>query len=78
MPKVQIDKLALRLANADRRQGERLAEKLATALAEISAEKDLPERKEMVRVRVHPAPGAAVENLTKQIMRELMSELRRS
>jgi len=78
MPEVQIDKLTLRLANADRSQGERLAQKLASALAKISLESDLPVRKESVRVRVQPAPGAAAEHLARQIVHELISELRRS
>lgn len=78
MPEVRIDKLALRVAGIDHRQGKRLAEKFAAGLNRISVEEGWPERTEVIRLSVQASPGASAERLAEELIDKLTRELRRS
>jgi hypothetical protein len=78
MADVHIDKLALKLSGMKGNDGKLLAEKLGAALGTLCAQNDLPERREMVRVRMQPAQGAGPDQVAELTVRELMRELRRS
>jgi hypothetical protein len=73
-----IDRIVLRAGEMEPRVAKRLAEQVAAALQRSSPAGDLPQRSELVRLQVRPAPGASLDQLTQLITAELMRELRRS
>jgi hypothetical protein len=78
MPEVRIERLALKAHGLDERAAKRLAAQVAAGLERAPLADDLPQRAELVRLRVNAAPGASAERLSGQIIAELMRELRRS
>jgi hypothetical protein len=78
MPEVRIERLALKAHGLDERAAKRLAAQVAAGLERAPFASDLPQRAELVRLRVNAAPGATAERLSGQIIAELMRELRRS
>ena len=77
-PGVTIDRIVLRAGEMEPRVAKRLAEQVAAGLERSTLAGDLPQRAELVRLQVRPAPGASVDQLTQMIVAELMRELRRS
>lgn len=75
---LMIDRIVLRAGQMEPRVAHRLAEKVAAALERAPFAGDLPQRAELVRLEVRPAPGATLDQLTQIIVAELMRELRRS
>ena len=73
-----IDRIVLRVGEMEPRVAQRLAEQVAAALERAPLAGDLPQRAELVRLEVRPAPGASFDQLTQMIVAELMRELRRS
>jgi hypothetical protein len=78
MPEIKIDRLVLKTAAMDQQAAKRLAEQVAAGLERAPLPGELPQRAELVRLQVRAAPGASTEGLSKQILSELMRELRRS
>jgi hypothetical protein len=60
------------------RVAKRLAEQVAAGLERSTLPGALPQRAELVRLQVRPAPGATTDQLTHMIVAELMRELHRS
>jgi len=77
-PDVMIDRIVLRAGEMEPRVAKRLAEQVAAGLERSTLAGDLPQRGELVRLHVRPAPGASLDQLTQLIVAELMRELRRS
>lgn len=77
-PGVTIDRIVLRAGEMEPRVAKRLAEQVAAGLERSTLAGDLPQRAELVRLQVRPAPGASMDQLTQMIVAELMRELRRS
>jgi len=77
-PDVTIDRIVLRAGEMEPRVAKRLAEQVAAGLERSTLAGDLPQRAELVRLQVRPAPGASMDQLTQMIVAELMRELRRS
>ena len=77
-PDVMIDRIVLRAGEMEPRVAKRLAEQVAVGLERATLAGDLPQRAELVRLQVRPAPGASMDQLTQMIVAELMRELRRS
>jgi hypothetical protein len=77
-PGLTIDRIVLRAGEMEPRVARRLAEQVAAGLERSTLAGDLPQRGELVRLQVHPAPGATLDQLTQLIVAELMRELRRS
>jgi hypothetical protein len=75
---VMIDRIVLRAEHMEPHIAKRLAEQVAEALERAPFAADLPQRAEMVRLEVRPAPGASLDQLTGMIIADLMRELRRS
>jgi hypothetical protein len=73
-----IDRIVLRAGHMEPHIANRLAEQVAAALERAPFAADLPQRAELVRCEVRPAPGESLDQLTRMIVAELMSELRRS
>jgi hypothetical protein len=78
MAEMHIERLALKLSGIDERGARRLAEQVAAGLERLPLAGQLPDRLELVRVRVNPAPEATQDQLADQIVAELIRELRRS
>jgi len=75
---LMIDRIVLRAGEMEPRVAKRLAEQVAAGLERSTLAGDLPQRAELVRLQVRPAPGATMDQLTQMIVAELMRELRRS
>jgi hypothetical protein len=75
---LMIERIILRAGQMDPRVAHRLAGQVASALERAPLAGDLPQRAELVRLEVRPAPGATLDQLTQMIVAELMRELRRS
>jgi hypothetical protein len=75
---MMIDRIVLRAGEMEPRVAKRLAEQVAAGLERSTLAGDLPQRAELVRLQVRSAPGATMDQLTHQIIAELMRELRRS
>lgn len=75
---VMIDRIVLRAGHMEPHIANRLAEQVAAALERAPFAGDLPQRAELVRLEVRPAPGASLDQLTGTIIAELMRELSRS
>jgi len=75
---LMIDRIVLRAGEMEPRVAKRLAEQVAAALERAPFAGDLPQRAELVRLEVRPAPGASLDQLTQIIVAELMRQLRRS
>jgi hypothetical protein len=75
---VTVDRIVLRAGEMEPRVAKRLAEQVAAGLERSTLAADLPQRAELVRLQVRPAPGASMDQLTQMIVAELMRELRRS
>jgi tripartite-type tricarboxylate transporter receptor subunit TctC len=78
MPEVKIERLALKLQSGDEKSARRLAEQVGAALERAPIAADLPQRTELVRMWIGMAPGASADQVARQIVSELMRELRRS
>jgi hypothetical protein len=75
MSEVRVDRLALKLAGLDPREGERLAKAVRAGFERMPIAADLPQRTELVRIEVRAAPGASSEAIGAQIMSALAREL---
>jgi hypothetical protein len=73
-----IDRIVLHAGDMEPRVARRLAEQVAAELERSTLAGDLPQRGELVRLQVRPAPGASLDQLSQLIVAELMRELHRS
>jgi hypothetical protein len=73
-----IDRIVLHAGEMEPRVARRLAEQVAAGLERSTLAGDLPQRGELVRLQVRPAPGASLDQLSQLIVAELMRELHRS
>jgi hypothetical protein len=78
VPDMKVDQLVMKAGTMDPKAAKRLAEAVAAGLERAPLPGDLPQRAELVRLQVRPAPGTTTEKLAQQILSELMRELRRS
>jgi len=67
---VTIDRIVLRAGEMEPRVAKRLAEQVAAGLERSTLAGDLPQRAELVRLQVRPAPGASMDQLTQMIVAE--------
>jgi len=77
-PDIQIERLVLKAGAMDAKVAQRLAEQVVAQLERAPIAGDLAQRAELVRLQVRPKPGASADQLSEQILQELMRELRRS
>ncbi|HEY4364594.1 MAG TPA: hypothetical protein VGN17_26760 [Bryobacteraceae bacterium] len=75
---IQIERLVLKAGAMDAKVAQRLAEQVVAQLQRAPLAGDLPQRAEFVRLQVRPRPGATPDQLSEQILQELMRELRRT
>jgi hypothetical protein len=75
MPELAIDRLTLHATGLSAADGRRLAERVATRLAELPGDIDGRDRNEPVQASVHPRAGAGLDELASQIAAEIRRQL---
>jgi len=75
---IQIERLVLKAGAMDAKVAQRLAEQVVAQLERAPIAGDLAQRAELVRLQVRPKAGASPDQISEQILQELMRELRRS
>ena len=75
---IQIERLVLKAGAMDAKVAQRLAEQVVAQLERAPIAGDLAQRAELVLLQVRPKAGASPDQISEQILQELMRELRRS
>jgi hypothetical protein len=78
MPDVNIQRLVMKVGEMDPRLAKQVAERVVAGLERAPLPADLAQRGELVRLQVRRAAGTTPDQLTQQIVAELIRELRRS
>jgi len=78
MPRIEIDRLSLRLSGLSEDQGRLLAMRVAEGLITSSPEPGAPVELDAIRVSAAMVPGSTVNMLADQIVADLVRQLNRT